>query len=98
MNNEEMDLLKKTAKLAEENSKMLKSMRRSKRVSIAWRIIKWVVILVIVYYIYQWVQPLVAQLQETYSAINEAKDSIVEFKADTDEVKTNIQDLFNFEP
>jgi hypothetical protein len=45
MNPEERSLLERTYKLSEENNELLKSIRLSNRISLAMRIVYWVVIL-----------------------------------------------------
>ena len=97
MNNEEMDLLRKTDRLTEENSRILKGMRSHDRIATIWKVIKWVVILIVVYYAYTILMPIYEQLQETYASINKASDAITELKVDTGNFKDNFSDFFKGE-
>jgi hypothetical protein len=59
MTPEERSLLERTASLAEENNQMLRSIRRSNRISLAMRIVYWVLILLISFGAYYLIQPYV---------------------------------------
>ncbi|MES2215940.1 MAG: hypothetical protein V4481_01445 [Patescibacteria group bacterium] len=59
MTPEERSLLERTASLAEENNKMLRSLRRSGRISLAMRIGYWVVIILVSFGAYYFIQPYV---------------------------------------
>ena len=62
MTPEERSLLERTASLAEENNKMLRSIRRSGRVALAMRIGYWVIILVLSFGAYYFIQPYVESM------------------------------------
>jgi hypothetical protein len=59
MTPEERSLLERTASLAEENNQMLRSIRRSSRISLAMRIGYWVLILLVSFGAYYFIQPYV---------------------------------------
>ena len=71
MNPEERSLLERTYKLAEENNEILKSIRLSNRVSLAMRIIYWVVIIGISFGAIYFIQPYVNFLSSTISGSKE---------------------------
>lgn len=66
MTPEERSLLEETHKLAEENNEMLKSIRRSNRLSIALRIGYWVVIIAISIGAYYAITPYLDLLSSFY--------------------------------
>jgi hypothetical protein len=59
MTPEERSLLERTASLAEENNQMLRSLRRSNRISMAMRAVYWVLILIVSFGAYYLIQPYV---------------------------------------
>jgi hypothetical protein len=65
MNPEERSLLERTYKLTEENNEILKSIRMSNRVSLAMRVIYWVVIISISFGAIYFIQPYVNFLSST---------------------------------
>lgn len=69
MTPEERSLLERTYKLSEENNEILRSIRRSNRLSIAMRIAYWVVILVASFGAYYFIQPYVNAVVSTYSSV-----------------------------
>lgn len=71
MSPEERDLLTKSIKLAEENNKMLRSMRRSARLGSFLRIIYWVLILASIYGTYYFIKPVIDPLISGYNSIKE---------------------------
>ncbi len=62
MTPEERSLLERTASLTEENNKMLRSIRRSGRISLGMRIGYWVVIILLSLGAYWVIQPLVQSM------------------------------------
>ena len=69
MTPEEKSLLERTYKLAEENHSMLKSIRRSHRLSAALRLLYWVVILLSGFAAYYLIQPYVDMLMGVYDKV-----------------------------
>jgi hypothetical protein len=59
MTPEERSLLERTASLAEENNQMLRSIRRSNRISMIMRAVYWVLILLVSFGAYYLIQPYV---------------------------------------
>lgn len=66
MTPEERSLLERTHKLAEENNEMLRSIRRANRFGTAMRVLYWVVILVLSFGAYYFIQPYVNTLTDAY--------------------------------
>jgi hypothetical protein len=62
MTPEERSLLERTAALTEENNKMLRSIRRSGRISLGMRIAYWVIILLLSFGAYWAIQPFVQSM------------------------------------
>jgi Trk-type K+ transport system membrane component len=62
MTPEEKSLLERTYKMAEENNTMLRSIRRSNRVSLGFRIAYWIIILIIAFGSFYFIQPYVNTL------------------------------------
>ncbi|MEI8328101.1 MAG: hypothetical protein WCG02_03110 [Candidatus Taylorbacteria bacterium] len=67
MTPEEKSLLERTYKLAEDNNAILRSIRRSNRVSTILRILYWVVILGSGFAAYYFIQPYLAVVTGLYS-------------------------------
>jgi hypothetical protein len=64
MTPEERSLLERTASLAEENNQMLRSIRRSGRISLAFRAAYWILILLVSFGAYYFIQPYVDTMFE----------------------------------
>ena len=79
MTPEEKALLESTHELAEENNKILLSMRRSNRISMAMRITYWVLIIGFSFGAYYLIQPYITILGDAYglnsNTLNSAQDS-----------------------
>jgi hypothetical protein len=67
MSPEEIELLKKSVSLAEDNNKILHSMRRSQRISQIMSFLYWAVIIGSAVGAYFLIQPYVDQLKDIYS-------------------------------
>ena len=76
MTPEEKKLLEKTADLAEENNKILRGMRRNSRLSGAFHIVYWLVILGVSYGAYIYVKPYSDQLLKITGGIKGSLDQI----------------------
>ena len=72
MSPEEKELLKRSVSLAEENNKMLHSMRRSQRVSQFMSFLYWALIIGSAVGAYVLIQPYVDQVVETYGSFSSA--------------------------
>ncbi len=70
MTPEEKSLLERTYKLAEENNSMLRSIRRSTRLSLIFRAIYWLVIIGFSVGAYYFVQPYLTQLLGLYGSLS----------------------------
>jgi hypothetical protein len=69
MTPEEKTLLESTYKLAEENNKILVSMRRSNRLTMVMRITYWVLIIVLSFGAYYFIQPYFTMLSGAYGGV-----------------------------
>lgn len=76
MSPEERKLLEKNLELAEENNKMLRSMRRSQRISGIIRAIYWLLILGSAIGAYYYIQPYLDQIMGIYSGAKSNLDSV----------------------
>jgi hypothetical protein len=70
MTPEERSLLERTHKLAEENNEILRSIRRSNRISIAMRLLYWVVIIGISLGAFYLIQPYIEAVTGAYQSIS----------------------------
>ncbi len=68
-------LLKRNLELAEENNKMLKSMRNSQRINTIMRVFYWIFIIGFGIWSLQMVQPYLKTLTDTYGAISNLSGS-----------------------
>lgn len=75
MTPEERDLLKQTYKLSEENNEILRSIRRSGRISMALRIGYWAVIILLSVGAYYFIQPYVDVMKQLYKQGSETSQS-----------------------
>jgi hypothetical protein len=80
MTPEERELLTQSIKLAEENNKMLRGIRRSNRVSTFFRVLYWMIILGTAFGAYYAIQPRIQPYLEiiikNYSGMKDTVDSI----------------------
>ncbi|MEY2664703.1 MAG: hypothetical protein RIT04_511 [Candidatus Parcubacteria bacterium] len=76
MTPEERHLLERTAKLAEDNNTILRSIRRSNRVSMIMRIVYWVVIIGVSYGAYVIVQPYIDQALSLYTEAQQNLEAV----------------------
>jgi hypothetical protein len=79
MSPEERELLNKSVMLAEENNKILRSLRRSQRISRIMTIIYWVLIIGSTIGAWYFIQPFIDQATSAYSGARGNFDSINEF-------------------
>jgi len=76
MTPEERELLTHSIKLAEENNKLLRSMRRSARVSSFLRILYWIIILGSAFGVYYYTQPYIEAIIKSYNGMQENIENI----------------------
>lgn len=76
MNPNEKELLQKTYELSEENNKILRSIRRSNRLSSFFRIIYWVLIIGISIGAYYYIQPYVDAMIKSYRSVQDDINSV----------------------
>lgn len=69
MTPEERSLLERTYKLAEENNEILRSIRRSTRVSMVFRVLYWVVIIIVSFGAYYFIQPYIDMMLGAYKQV-----------------------------
>lgn len=86
MTPEERELLTQSIKLAEENNKMLRGLRRRARISSFLRIVYWMIILGITFGAYYFIEPYVNSMVKSY---NDIKSNVENVK----NVTTNIPSL-----
>ena len=70
------ELLEQVKATAEENNKILKSIRRSSRISYFFSILYWIVIISISVGAFYYVQPYIDDLTKTYSQIKDTSNKI----------------------
>ena len=76
MTPEERTLLMQSIKLAEENNKMLRGMRRSARIASVLRILYWVIILGSAFGAYYAIQPYLNSVVESYNGMKDNVETI----------------------
>lgn len=76
MNPEERSLLERTLKLAEENNEMLKSIRRSSRISLFMRVIYWLLIIGFSFGAYYFIQPYINMLMGLSGQVQGSVDNV----------------------
>jgi hypothetical protein len=69
MTPEEKSLLERTYKMAEENNDILRSIRRTNRLSLAFRVLYWVVILGLSLGAYYFIQPYLQSMLGLYDQV-----------------------------
>jgi len=70
--------LQKLTDLTEENNKILKKMRRSQKMSSAFRMIYWLIILGVLFGSYYFIQPFLSQALNTYQGLLGTSDALQE--------------------
>jgi len=91
MTPEERELLTHSIKLAEENNKILRGIRRNSRLAFLWKITYWIIIIGLSYGAYIYVQPYIKQLQSTTAKIQ--KD-VSDLQKNASNLPSSILDLF----
>ena len=76
MSPEERELLEKSVSLAEDNNKMLRSMRRSQRWTSIMRAIYWIIIIGSAFGAYYFIQPYIDQLMNVYGGAKSDLNSL----------------------
>ena len=76
MTPEERELLTHSIKLAEENNKLLRSMRRSARFASFLRLIYWLVILGSAFSAYYFLQPYIDAVVKSYNGMQQNIESV----------------------
>lgn len=76
MTPEEKSLLERTYKLAEENNDILRSIRRTSRITAALRILYWVVIVLAAFGAYYFIQPYVEAVTGLYDQVTTTQNDI----------------------
>jgi len=76
MTPEERELLTQSIKLAEENNKMLRGMRRSARIASVLRILYWVIIIGSALGAYYAIQPFIESLTGSYNGMKDSVDTV----------------------
>ncbi len=69
-------LLKKNLELAEENNRMLRSMRRNGRIMSIIHVLYWIVILGLALWSYQTIQPYLEQALKTYQSLQTTQHNV----------------------
>jgi len=81
------ELAEKTLVLTEENNRILKSMRRSARVGLVFRVFYWIVISLIAIGGFYYVQPYMDQIMKSYSNIKATETKLSNFPPSWTDVK-----------
>ncbi len=76
MTPEERELLTKSIKLAEENNKMLRGIRRGARFASFFRIFYWLIILGSAFGVYYYTQPYIDALVKSYNGMQQNIESV----------------------
>jgi hypothetical protein len=76
MTPEERELLKETAELTKENNEILLSLRRSARISTVMRVVYWLVIILLSFGAYYFIQPYIDIFIKSYSGMQQNVDLI----------------------
>ncbi|OGI86613.1 hypothetical protein A3A05_03470 [Candidatus Nomurabacteria bacterium RIFCSPLOWO2_01_FULL_41_12] len=76
MDPETRKLLERTSELAEENNKILRSMRRSQRISSIIRFVYWAFIIGSAVGAYYFIQPYLTQVIDIYSSISDTQQKL----------------------
>ena len=76
MSPEEKSLLERTYRMAEENNKILKSIRSSARWSLALKVSYWVLIIVLSYGAYYFIQPYLQTMLGLYGQVQGNVESV----------------------
>lgn len=91
MTPEEHSLLERTHKLVEENNKILRSMRRSSRISTALHALYWVAIIGLSLGAYYFIQPYIAATLDAYDGLRNnlqgVQGNITEVQSATDSLR-----------
>lgn len=90
MTPEERSLLERTASLTEENNKILLSIRRSSRISLALRVMYWVVIILVSFGTFYFIQPYVETMTNLLNG-GANNDGAVQSQSSTSLLKSLLQ-------
>lgn len=83
MDDDQYELLKKTAKLSKANYKMLKSMKRQQTIGSIVSLIKWIVIIAITIWSYYLIEPWIEQTKNMIEQVQETTQNVKEFQENT---------------
>jgi len=95
MNDEERELLKRVAKQVEQNNDILKGMRSAERWNKFFKLLYWVVIILIGLYTWSLMQPVIDSLMQALGEIGKAKDSLGDSISGLQDSLKGITDLTN---
>ncbi|MEI6305001.1 MAG: hypothetical protein WCP09_03245 [Candidatus Taylorbacteria bacterium] len=90
MTPEEKSLLERTYKLAEDNNAILRSIRRSNRLSTSFRILYWAVIILSGFAAYYYVQPYMTMAIDLY---NKAQTGLVSVQNQVNGVQNTVNSV-----
>jgi hypothetical protein len=76
MTPEERELLTKSIKIAEENNRLLRSMRRSARFSSFLRVVYWIIIFGTAFGTYYFIKPFIDPLINTYKGMQQNLETV----------------------
>jgi predicted MFS family arabinose efflux permease len=93
MTPEERSLLERTAALAAENNKILRSIRRSNRWSAVMRVIYWVLIIGVSFGAYYYIQPWITNMIGVLDKANSIEGSVSATQGATDQLKAVLQKM-----
>ena len=93
MTPEERSLLERTHKLAEENNEILHSIRRTNRFSTVMRVLYWIVILVLSFGAYYFIQPYVTTMLGAYDQVKGSLQGVQNGVNDAQSAASSLRDL-----
>ncbi|MDZ7726060.1 MAG: hypothetical protein U5L75_00570 [Candidatus Campbellbacteria bacterium] len=76
------ELLVKTARLTEENHRMLEKMQRAQRMATLMRVVRWLVVIGLFVLLYYLAQPYIAEMQAFFESFQETLENSDEMNAD----------------
>ncbi len=93
MTPEERRLVQETLDIARENNNILRKMRRGQFFSNIIQSLKWIVFIIISIYSWLLIQPYFERIIETYSQVQDAANSVNNFKSSTSVDTSGLQNL-----
>lgn len=95
MSPEEKQMLVEALELSRENNKILKKMRRGQFIGNILHSLKWIILLILTIWSWFLIQPYIDKMLDMYTQVQEATESVNDFKAKTETTfdSTGLQNL-----